>query len=72
MLRLGTAITRLESSERSDETSYCLQEPLRRSFPELELESPENQYTVPNLRHRATDGCRLCSLVLRAFTKEGS
>lgn len=30
----------------------------------------QNQTTIPELKQRANDGCRLCSLVLRGFTKE--
>jgi hypothetical protein len=71
-LRLRTAITRLEDPEWPYETGYYpSSQPYNSPHElELELEALENQYTIPNLRYRATDGCRLCSLILGAFTKE--
>ena len=61
-LQFSTTISRLEFWEGTDE-GRCY-----RSM--RELQSPENQYTIPNLKQRAKDGCQLCSLILRAFTKE--
>jgi Heterokaryon incompatibility protein (HET) len=67
VLRLSTGFVRFISSKRSDEWSNA--QSRYRSSRELEA-SEENQYTIPNLTQRAKDGCGLCSLILRAFTKE--
>lgn len=70
VLRLRRIIPPLKSYDKCNNRQQSQQCRRSGAFQLAESEEPQYGYNFPNLRNRATHGCRLCSLILRAFTKE--